>query len=143
MTTAHEVDVIAHVRTQLLSDVASLTDAGMVSEVLPATLPAKHVQLRRIGGYVADLGNDPSAWLNTADISVHVRIPGDLSESVRATWALAGEVAAAIVQMASGANIAISRVREITAPQDLTDETRPDPIARVSMTFAVTYTPKT
>lgn len=124
-------DIVGHVIAYLSANVPAVT--GRVSTTLPDNFTPPYVRVQRIGGELRE-----PVRLDIADLSVHC-----WAASNRDADRLAATVRAALyaIPNANTSTVVVTLATEQSAPQLLVDESRPEPLPRVVMTWAVCYRP--
>lgn len=126
-------DIVGHVIGYLSTHALLPTVAGRVSTTLPDNFTPPYVRVQRIGGVLRE-----PVRLDIADLSVHCWSPSN-----RDADRLAASVRAAMYALpnANSSTVVVTLATEQSAPQLLVDETRPEPLPRVVMTWSVCYRP--
>lgn len=126
-------DIVGHVIGYLSSHPSLTAVAGKVSTTLPDTFTPPYVRVQRIGGELRE-----PVRLDIADLSIHC-----WSVSNRDADRLAAAVRAAMYALpnANTSTVVVTTATEQSAPQLLVDDTRPEPLPRVVMTWSVCYRP--
>ena len=126
-------DIVGHVIGYLSTHALLPTVAGRVSTTLPDNFTPPYVRVQRIGGELRE-----PVRLDIADLSIHC-----WSASNRDADRLAAATRAAMYALpnANSSTVVVTMASEQSAPQMLVDETRPEPLPRVVMTWSVVYRP--